>query len=494
MKTLAKLFAVSLFLFAPRLLCAQSQELTISPADRAYHLSRLWSEMKYNFVNLDQIKFDADSLYRAFLDEALDATSDDDYLRMLTRFMAAFGDGHTEFYARAEQPIIGKKDYVPLGLVFYGEKLYITHVRQAPNLEKKWLGAEVLKIEGVSVERYLEDTIFPYISASTKQHRLMQAYPKIVYQDKNKPLCMEIRQRDGKIKTISVQRNGEATRKIDDKNWGLTTSTPNRAVEYYQFDGGFSYMMIRSFRERNIPEIAKHVSEINKSKGLIIDMRYNGGGSTDVAWYLQSLLTPVGVDTILNFAWQTRVNDGVKKANSNWKEEYKSYYNYTAVRSEEPYKVAISDTIERIKVPVVILIGRYTFSAAEDFLVNMYEVPGRPMFIGSETGGSTGSPLVIDGLPHGSIARICTRRVCYPYSRKPFVNKGVTPDLEVTETIDDYLRLCELKLPPLISPAQIDDAAMLERVNREQYEYYKMLLLHDVVVKAAAKELKKLVK
>ncbi|MBR7067245.1 MAG: hypothetical protein IKI28_02875 [Bacteroidales bacterium] len=322
----------------------------------------------------------------------------------------------------------------------------------------------------------------------------MQCYSELVYNEKNRPLNLEIRQRDGKIKKISLLRNGEATRKIDDKIWGLAARTPSRAVEYYQLDGGFSYMMIRSFRERNIPEIAKRVGEINRSKGLVIDMRYNGGGTTDVAWYLQSLLTPAGVDTILNFAWQTRVNDGVKKANSNWKEEYKPYYTYTALRSEEPYKVAISDTIERIKVPVVVLIGRYTFSAAEDFLVNMYEVPGRPMFIGSETGGSTGSPLVIDGLPHGSYARICTRRVCYPYSGKPFVNKGVTPDLEVTETIDDYLRLCELKLPPLISPAQIDDAAMLERVNREQYEYFKVLLPHDVVVKAAVKELKKLVK
>lgn len=74
-----------------------------------------------------------------------------------------------------------------------------------------------------------------------------------------------------------------------------------------------------------------------------------------------------------------------------------------------------------------------------DFLVNIYEVPGRPLMIGVESGGSTGSPLVVDGLPGDGYARICTRRICYPYSGKPFVNAGVKPDIEVENSIDDYL-------------------------------------------------------
>jgi len=89
----------------------------------------------------------------------------------------------------------------------------------------------------------------------------------------------------------------------------------------------------------------------------------------------------------------------------------------------------------------VILIGRFTFSAAEDFLVNIYEVHNRPILIGEETGGSTGSPLVIPGFPGGGYARICTRRICYPISEKRFVNSGVKPDIEVKQTIEDYLSM-----------------------------------------------------
>ena len=32
--------------------------------DKVYGLSLLWSEVKYNFVNIDRLDFDVDSLYR----------------------------------------------------------------------------------------------------------------------------------------------------------------------------------------------------------------------------------------------------------------------------------------------------------------------------------------------------------------------------------------------------------------------------------------------
>ena len=35
--------------------------------DKVYGLSLLWSEVKYNFVNIDRLDFDVDSLYRLSL-------------------------------------------------------------------------------------------------------------------------------------------------------------------------------------------------------------------------------------------------------------------------------------------------------------------------------------------------------------------------------------------------------------------------------------------
>jgi C-terminal processing protease CtpA/Prc len=84
------------------------------------------------------------------------------------------------------------------------------------------------------------------------------------------------------------------------------------------------------------------------------------------------------------------------------------------------------------------LIGNRTFSAAEDFLINLYECSNRPILIGEPTGGSTGSPLVIE-ITDDCWARVCTRRVCFPYSKKPFVKEGIQPDILISPTYEDYM-------------------------------------------------------
>ena len=77
-------------------------------------------------------------------------------------------------------------------------------------------------------------------------------------------------------------------------------------------------------------------------------------------------------------------------------------------------------------------------SACEDFLVNIYELPHRPLLIGEKTGGSSGAPLLLN-LPNETSARICTIRELFPYSMKPFVGIGISPDIEISEDIEDYI-------------------------------------------------------
>lgn len=132
-----------------------------------------------------------------------------------------------------------------------------------------------------------------------------------------------------------------------------------------------------------------------------------------------------------------RVNNGYGRAQGNYRKEYEAFYRYRA------YAVEPSDTIRInrsrvLKCPIVILINGRTESAAETFLVRIYEVPKRPILIGQQTSGSTGAPLVID-LPHGACVRICTRCQLFPSSGRPFVNEGVLPDIGIDPLIEDYL-------------------------------------------------------
>ena len=407
----------------------------ISNEEKIYWFSQIWSEIKYNFVNIDKLKFSLDSLYKSFIPLVLATKNDFEYYRTLQKFMAFMHDGHSEvtgnFYSYT--------DYIPILFKDFNKKVYVTSVLKKPEQDSTWIGAELIEIEGIPTAQYLETKVFPYVSASTDQHLWMQGVFKIHSDLRDHPFKGTIRKPDGTIVKLNLQRNGEATRTPGDKYWGPMVNYPRNIVGLTWIDNDIALISFNQFQPEDeaIKEFEKLAKELDKAKGVIIDLRRNGGGSTVVAWHLQKYLTKG--NHFLNFGWETRINDGVGKANGNWQEEYKNYFLNKAYRFEKPETITVSDTIKRIKCPTVILIGRYTFSAAEDFLVNIYEVPNRPKLIGEETAGSTGSPLVVPGLPGDGHARICTRRICYPISEKRFVNGGVKPDIEVKQTIEDYL-------------------------------------------------------
>ncbi len=410
----------------------------ITDQEKLYWLSQVWSETKYNFVHIDQLNFDLDSLYNSLIPEALASANDYEYYRILQKFTASLKDGHSQVYGGREFNIF--RDYIPVALQDFNNKVYITEVRKNAGLDSTWIGAEIIEIGDIPIIDYLKTNIFPYISASTNQHLWMQSVTKIQSGFKNKLFKATIKKTDGSIEKIELQRNGESTRTPEDEYYGSAINYSRNIVDLKWTDNNIAIISFNSFypEEMAMNQFDAIAQIAEKASGVIIDLRRNGGGSTTVAWHLQKYLTKG--DSFLNYSWETRINDGVKKANGNWKDQYKDYYLNKATKFERPEAISVSDTIKRIDCPTAILISRFTFSAAEDFLVNIYEVPGRPIIIGEETGGSTGSPLVVPGLPGDGYARICTRRICYPISGKRFVNSGIKPDIEVKQTIDNYLK------------------------------------------------------
>lgn len=411
---------------------------SISENEKLFHLSRLWSEAKYNFVNIDQLHFNFDSLYYEYLPLVKNTRNDYEYFRTLERFYASLHDGHTE--VMMPHSLFVYEDYIPISIGTFDKHILITSIRKGIGLDSTFLSAEITKVDGIPIEKYLQDSIIPYISASTEQSLWMQIPQAICFGLRCKPFQAEVIKSNGKLANIVLQKNGEATRTQTDDYYSVIPQK-EREWDFVQtnwLEDSILYLAINAFHPDDYIEslIDKKEDEILKAKRLIIDLRANGGGSTTVAHYLQSRLTRNSF--FINYAWQSRINDGVRKANGNWIKEYEDYYLDKAYRTEDGDTIFIADSLRRWTMPTVILIGEFTFSAAEDFLVNLYETKNRPLFIGQETGGSTGSPLVIDNLPCDGRARLCTRRILYPYSHTPFVNKGVTPDIIVPTSFKSY--------------------------------------------------------
>lgn len=418
---------------------------TISMEDKLYTLSIIWSEIKYNFVNIDRIDFDADSLYKETIPSILASLNDIEYYNILERFICSFGDGHTQ--------LLGESynwneyfDYIPCAVSEFNGEFYFTSTRKNSGIDSTLLGAKIIEIEGDPVLQYIEKKYFPYIASSTYEHKLFLAKSKIGQGIKLTYFNGKALKRDGTLVDFSIQRNGETYRTKNDQYWELKKTNRGRAgAIHLDWNNNIAILKINTFREQVIPEMDSLMNIIsNRAEGLIIDLRRNGGGSTETAWQLQKYLTKG--DSFLSFGSQTRINNGYGKSQGNYRKEYEDFYLGQAYTSFPQDTIYVEKSLNRIECPVVILIGIYSYSACEDFLVNIYELPDRPFLIGEKTAGSTGAPLVLYNLPNEPLARISTLRILFPLSMKPFVNMGIVPDIEIKESFEDYLQFEDVVL------------------------------------------------
>jgi carboxyl-terminal processing protease len=408
----------------------------ISIEDKLYTLSTIWSEIKYNFVNIDQLKFNPDSLYKSTIPLIIASKNDIDYYKELQRFICSFGDGHTQLM-NVSYSWNDYFDYIPCLIEYIDGGYYFTSIRKGSGVDSVLLGAKVVEIEGVSTIRYIEENYFPFISASTLENKFFQASKRIGQGIKYSYLKGKAKKRNGEVVNFSIQSNGESTRTKNDEMLQIRQLPKRRAISLF-WKNEIAILEINTFNEPVIPLIDSLMKIAGtRAKGLIIDLRHNGGGVTTTALHLQKYLTKG--DYFLSFGSQTRINNGYGRSQGNYRKEYEDYYLGKAYMTNMPDTVFVEKSFKRINCPVVILTGKMSFSACEDFLVNIYEVPDRPLLIGETTGGSTGAPLVLFNLPNETSARICTLRILYPYSMKPFVNKGISPDIEIKETIEDYI-------------------------------------------------------
>lgn len=407
-------------------------------AERAVSLSKLWSEIKYNFVNIDRIEFDVDSLYFATMQRALSVNNNIDYYKELASFLRHFNDAHTDLFIipdGAEEDI----DYPCYSTKRIGDKYYFTAYRLGrKDVDKRLLGAEIIEVMGIPTQDYVEKMVLPEVTGSTRNYRLNMAGMFLLNGKRNTYITGKALTTTGELIDFNIIRDGEATRTDEDKY--CPDFIVNRENISLTWVNRIALLKIRSFYSTEVcSEIDRKMDEIrsNSPKGLILDLRGNNGGETEVAHHLQMYLTKG--DTIKSFAAQTRDNLGYGRAQGNYDDKYKAYFDFLSYKTFPVENISRKEYVEPLECPIVILIDNMTFSACEDLLINIVELPERPLLIGEETAGSTGAPLVVH-LPYGAVARICTLRPLFPYSLIPFSGMGIKPDIEVIPTIEECIK------------------------------------------------------
>jgi len=386
----------------------ESSRLTAD--ERVWGFLHLWYEVKYNFAFFDHVpELNWDRVRLRYLPLVKQEQSDAEYYRLLQRCLALLHDGHTQVSFSASQ------DEPAIRVQLVDGKVLITEAATSPETAEALLapGLEVTHLDGRPVADILDTEIFPYISASTQQHRDRRACGRLLTGQAGTSVVLTVRNADAASREVTLLR-------VDRRRhpWfaGKRPLTEIRDVAE-----GIVYVALNSFESEQVAQQFDGMFDrIRPAKGLILDVRENGGGSSSLGCAIIGRLIK---EPLTGSVWKTRQYMPADRAWGKAEKWFTGEPSRVLPRGKEPYLG-----------PVAVLIGPGTVSAAEDFLIPL-RTGHRATLIGQKTAGTTGQPLMVD-LPGGGRARICAKRDSYPDGTE-FVGVGVIPDIEVRLTRED---------------------------------------------------------
>jgi C-terminal processing protease CtpA/Prc len=385
----------------------------LADAEKIAGLSKFWSEVKYNFAYPERLtEIDWDRLYLEAIPKVLAMNGTAEYYRELMRLCALIGDGHTNVFYPDALKLTAKP---PLKTLLIDGLVAVTNV-YAPALEVQGIraGMEILEVDGEVVYAYVKREVTPFQSASTPQDLAVRSYwYGFLHGPEDQPVKLKLRSPDGSVTEKTVARTGYKQIKYPG------------AFEYRALPNGIAYVRADSFSdEKIVGQWKEKLPETRTAKALILDLRSNGGGSSNIGWALLSTL----IDKPTEGA-RTRMRRYIPTERA-WG------MNQVQFVTDPPSRIE-PDQGPRFTGPVIVLTSGATYSAAEDFLI-AFQSSGRGRIVGEASGGSTGQPLPIS-LPGGGSARICTKQDLTPDGKK-WVGVGIRPHIEVKPSWADFVQ------------------------------------------------------
>lgn len=382
----------------------------LQPYQKAAIATRFASEVKYNFAGYGRFAQDFDSICRAELPSIVNTATDEEFNQQLQLLANRLHDGHTSIGYTADVT------YAPISQKRFGDKVFVTGVYSDEYTQKGVKsGTEIIAINGVPVIEYGNKYVVPYIPSSTEQWS--KAYPfnseNLTKGKRGEPITITFQNKGGKPFDIVDQRQSP---------WGIVN--PDMAFKYSTLQGNIGLLRIPSFRANNF-DINRFADvfdkEISHNNGLIIDIRDNTGGNSQIGGVLMMLLA---TDSIPNGSWDTPRYDA---AYASWGQ---GWHTVTEPGQKFPPYFMQTNEVPKYDKPIVLLINSGTFSAAENFAA-LFRNCKRGLIIGTPTGGSTGNPINID-LGWGYYGRICTRQERLADGTE-FIGVGIQPDIVIEE-------------------------------------------------------------
>ncbi len=199
------------------------------------------------------------------------------------------------------------------------------------------------------------------------------------------------------------------------------------SVTVEEIDGDIVYLSVNQFNDKTKDEFGKAISEmiLNEPNGLIVDLRYNGGGYLDIAVDLLSYLLPsktlaVTLKETVDTSSSSTSTTITSKSDSDSKTSTNKYYT--------------NGNPKVLDVPLVVIVNESSASASE-IVAGAIQDHQRGIVFGNQSFGK-GTVQEVETFLDGSSIRLTVAKWFTPDGRDIDKN-GITPDIIVDITEED---------------------------------------------------------
>lgn len=348
---LNKFVFIFLLLAAISAASAQSQGNELSAKDKISVFEKVWNlvndryyDPKLNGVDWKNIK----EKYKPRIEET---ASDEDFYNVIKQFTGEMNDAHTRFLTPREAVEFRKKQGTTVGVLLakIEGKTVVEKVLPDSEADRKNIkaGMFVRTIDGQTVAEKIGEIEKSVGASSSDRATEILVYRRLLSGEPETSVKIGLTDEKGK--------NFEVT---------LTRKVVSQESKVYaeKLASNIGYISVSSFRAPVSEKFKDALLELKNTSGLIIDLRYNGGGNISEVLRMAGYLLD---DEYLFGKYLLR--DGDKK---------QKFRDFSAgIKGEQIYSA-----------PVVILVSKYSASGSELFSSGLQEA-SRASVIGSQTCG-----------------------------------------------------------------------------------------------------------
>jgi len=398
---------------------AESQE-AVSDAEkpltreqRICGIVKLWAAAAYKCALMQYAEVDWDKVLSEYIRLTEQTKNDAEYYLLLEKMISLLRDNHTQLMNIPGRQNLHKPN---IYLEVLEDQYVVTGLYDDSNSHPKVkLGDIVVAVDGKDAKRAVEEAK-PYICAYSETQRVNRALDRMLWSQKSTYVALTIRRLQ---ETLEVTLPAEVP-------YRRTCWVAGFDFSHKLLQNNYGYMRISNFWNRQIvEEFTKAIEDLRECKGLILDLRDNGGGNENYGSAIAGRLLKKRI------YWYRPLGEGFSLRLVYNKLKEAEVQDVNELRLEMGRSTAPSGPWQ-YDGPVVILVNWRTGSSAEGFVGALQDCR-RAVIIGQRTSGSSGMPYYVD-LPGGAKARIC-RNAHVRLDGSRFHGVGIKPDIPVKRTI-----------------------------------------------------------